>query len=263
MINRSSGGGLGYWGKEYGGTTGAAWWMESATIDCMLEVPINDAIIATHSFAHRVWLSVRCFGICGLVVVVVVEGGFIRFPTLPILILGDSVLHIAYCFGHPSDMLLHLPGLSARQFVMLSIVFNSVLVQSSCHDNSWIFESTWTHFFDKDPHHRTISLDATYIVPLKNHRAISWVSHLYNQVYFSGNGILAAAFFDAIVMCTVSYAVIDFNQSIPKKFCLCNTLFPNKDIPDGATNWPTYKEWENTKDQAEIPGPSFDSTPSP
>ena len=63
-------------------------------------------------------------------------GGFIRFLTFPILILRDIVLHIAYCFGHPSDMSLHLPGLSARQFVMLSIVFNSVLVQSSCHDSS-------------------------------------------------------------------------------------------------------------------------------
>ena len=41
-----------------------------------------------------------------------------------------------YCFGHPSNILLHLTGLFVRQFLMLSIVFNSVLVQSFCHDSS-------------------------------------------------------------------------------------------------------------------------------
>ena len=137
--------------------------------------------------------------------------------------------------------------------------------------NTWFthyhYETFITHLvhnvFDKDPSQRTISLNATYIVLFKNHRAMSWVSHLDNQVYLSGNGILAAAFCDAIVMCTVSYVVIDFNQLMPKKFCICNTLFPNEDIPEVATYWPTYKEWENTKDQAEIPVPSFNSTPSP
>ena len=140
-------------------------------------------------------------------------------------------------------MLLHLPGLSVRQFVMLSIVFNSVLVQSSCHDSSWIFEKAWTHVCDKDPSHRTISLDATYIVPLKNHRAIPWVSHLDNQVYPSGNGNLAAAFFDPIVMCTVSYVVIDFNQSIPKNFASATPCSPTRTFPMGQpTGPPTRNE---------------------
>ena len=74
VINRSCEGGLGYWGKEYGGTREADWWVASATIDCMLEVPINDAIIATHSSALRVRLSVWYFGLCGL------GEGFLHFP---------------------------------------------------------------------------------------------------------------------------------------------------------------------------------------
>ena len=51
VINSSCKGGLGYQGKECGGTIGAAWWMESATTDCMLEVPINDAILL-HTRLH-------------------------------------------------------------------------------------------------------------------------------------------------------------------------------------------------------------------
>ena len=48
-----------------------------------------------------------------------------------------------------------------------------------------------------------------------------------------------------------------------KKNCLCNTLFPNLDILEASTYWPTYKEWEKTKGQFEIPAPSFESMPSP
>ena len=48
-----------------------------------------------------------------------------------------------------------------------------------------------------------------------------------------------------------------------KKICRCNTLFPNVDILEAATYWPTYKEWEKTKGQFEIPAPSFESMPSP
>ena len=54
VINNSCKGGLGYKGKECGGTTGAAWWMGSATTYFMFEVPINDTIIATHWSALRV-----------------------------------------------------------------------------------------------------------------------------------------------------------------------------------------------------------------
>ena len=136
VINSSCEGGLGYQGKECGGITGAALWMGSATTDCMLEVPINDAIIASHSSALRVWLSVWCFGLW-------FGGGFPSFSHFSCI--DTTGYRFTYCVGHPSNILLHLPGLSVRQFLMLSIVFNSVLVQSFCHDSSWVSESTWTH----------------------------------------------------------------------------------------------------------------------
>ena len=51
--------------------------------------------------------------------------------------------------------------------------------------------------FDKDPSHRTISLNATYIVLFKNPRDMSQVSHLDKQVYPGGNGLLTIAYRDA------------------------------------------------------------------
>ena len=70
-------------------------------------------------------------------------GGFLSFSYFSCIDTRGCIF--TYCFGHPSNILLHLTGLFVRQFLMLSIVFNSVLVQSFCHDSSWVSESTWTH----------------------------------------------------------------------------------------------------------------------
>ena len=70
-------------------------------------------------------------------------GGFLSFSYFSCI--DTRGYRFTYCFGHPSNILLHLTGLFVRQFLILSIVFNSVLVQSFCHDSSWVSESTWTH----------------------------------------------------------------------------------------------------------------------
>ena len=88
--------------------------------------------------------------------------------------------------------------------------------------------------FDKDPEHRTISLNATYIVLFKNPRDKSQVTHLDKQVYPGGQGLLTAAYRDATRQAPHSYIVIDFNQSTPEKFRLRNTLFPDEDFPNAV-----------------------------
>lgn len=85
--------------------------------------------------------------------------------------------------------------------------------------------------FDKTPAHRTISLNATYIVLFKNPRDASQVSHLDRQVYPGSGGLLTAAYRDATENSPYSYIVIDFNQSTPESFRLRNTLFPIEDFP--------------------------------
>ena len=92
--------------------------------------------------------------------------------------------------------------------------------------------------FDKDPSHRTISLNATYIVLFKNPRDMSQVTHLDKQVYPGGNGLLTAAYRDATASRAHSYVVIDFNQATPENFRLRNTLFPDDDFPEAVAYGP-------------------------
>ena len=67
-------------------------------------------------------------------------GGFLSFSYFSCI--DTRGYRFTYCFGHPSNILLHLTGLFVRQFLMLSIVFNSVLVQSFW---SWQFMSIWKY----------------------------------------------------------------------------------------------------------------------
>ena len=98
--------------------------------------------------------------------------------------------------------------------------------------------------FDKDPSHRTISLNTTYIILFNNPRDMSQVSHLDKQVYPDGNGMLTTAYRNATSSRAHSYVVIDFNQSTPEKFYLHNTLFPDEDFPEAFPYGPTSQAWE-------------------
>lgn len=89
------------------------------------------------------------------------------------------------------------------------------------------------NLFDKSPHHRTISLNATYIVIFKNPRDASQISHLDRQMYpGEGSGTLTAAYKDVTSASAHSYIVADFNQTTPENFRLRNTLFPDEDFPN-------------------------------
>ena len=86
--------------------------------------------------------------------------------------------------------------------------------------------------FDKTPHHRTISLNATHIVLFKNPRDSSQVQHLDKQVFPGCGGFLTRAYEMSTAATPHSYIVMDFNQSTPGNFRLRNTLFPVQDFPD-------------------------------
>ena len=101
--------------------------------------------------------------------------------------------------------------------------------KSHHHDTSVIH--LVQNVFDKDPEHRTISLNATYMVLFKNPRDRSQVTHLDKQIYPGGRGVLTAAYRDATGSVPHSYIVIDFNQSTPERFRIRNTLFPDEDFP--------------------------------
>ena len=86
--------------------------------------------------------------------------------------------------------------------------------------------------FDKTPHHRTISLNSTYIVLFKNPRDASQVAHLDRQVFPQSNGRLTRAYKSITKDKPHAYVLIDFNQSTPDPYRVRNTLFPLRDFPD-------------------------------
>lgn len=87
------------------------------------------------------------------------------------------------------------------------------------------------NIFDKSPHHRTISLNATYILLFKNPRDKSQITHLDKQVFPGGGGLLTKAYRLATEDSPHSYLLIDFNQSTGEEFRIRNTLFPSLDFP--------------------------------
>ena len=92
--------------------------------------------------------------------------------------------------------------------------------------------------FDKTVHHRTISLNSTYIILFKNPRDTSQVMHLDKQVCPNSNGRLTRAYKDVTKGKPHAYILIDFNQSTPDEFLICSTLFQQRDFPN-AYAYPT------------------------
>ena len=88
--------------------------------------------------------------------------------------------------------------------------------------------------FDKTPHHRTISLNATHIVLFKNPRDSSQVMHLAKQVYPKDPSFLVRAYTVFTEGRPHSYIVMDFNQRTPDHLRFRSGLFPYDMFP------PTY-----------------------
>ena len=160
-------------------------------------------------------------------------GELVRQAPCPVQLL-DGAKHFTEQLTTEPGTLVIVDNMQATQARLVSSWFT----RRAHHYDSSIIHLV-QNVFDKDPSHRTISLNATYIVLFKNPRDMSQVSHLDKQVYPGGNGLLTAACRDATSSRAHSYVVIDFNQSTPEKFRLRNTLFPDEDFPEAFACGPT------------------------
>ena len=77
----------------------------------------------------------------------------------------------------------------------------------------------------KDPSHRTISLNANYVILFKNPRDMSQISHWDKQVYSGGNGILTAAFQDTTVIRAPSYTELTSTKQCLRNFSYTTSCF--------------------------------------
>ena len=148
-----------------------------------------------------------------------------RVAPCPVELL-DGAEHFTDAFATEPGTLVIVDDMQATHAQLVSAWFTR---KSHHYDTSIIHLAQ--NVFDKGPSHRTISLNATYIVLFKNPRDMSQVSHLDRQAYPGGGGVLTAAYRDATATRPHSYVVMDFNQGTPEKLRLRNTLFPEDDFP--------------------------------
>lgn len=84
--------------------------------------------------------------------------------------------------------------------------------------------------FDKTPVHRTISLNANYLVLFKNPRDSSQIVHLSKQVFPGRSKVMIDAYRQITRTRAHSYLLVDFKQDTPNLFRLRSSLFPEEAV---------------------------------
>ena len=85
------------------------------------------------------------------------------------------------------------------------------------------------NLFPKGPQARTISLNAHYIVLMKNNRDRAQIRHLASQVYPGNTKFLIEAFKDATQL-PFSYLLLDFKNDISETIRIRTGIFPNESM---------------------------------
>ena len=98
------------------------------------------------------------------------------------------------------------------------------------------------NIFDKTPHHRTISLNATHIVLFKNPRDSSQVSYLSKQIFPQDPSFVSRAYAAFTKGLPHSYIVMDFNQTTPEEYRLRDSLLPYVDSPTHVFADPCHED---------------------
>ena len=106
--------------------------------------------------------------------------------------------------------------------------------------------------FDKTPHHRTISLNASHIVLFKNPRDSSQVSHLSKQVSPRDPSFVSRAYALFTEKIPHSYIVMDFHQTTPEQYRLRDSLLPYVDFPTHVYADARFEDGEAQRLSAEL-----------
>ena len=83
------------------------------------------------------------------------------------------------------------------------------------------------NLFHKSKSHRTISLNAHYLVLFKNPRDVTQIRHLASQMYPSKSKFMVEAFHDATAS-PYGYLLVDLKQDTPEILRLRTNIFPEE-----------------------------------
>lgn len=84
------------------------------------------------------------------------------------------------------------------------------------------------NLFSKNKEHRTISLNAQYLVLFKNPRDASQIMHLAKQMYPQSVKFLVEVFRDITSTTPHSYLLVDLKQNTPEHMRLRTNVFPGE-----------------------------------
>ena len=125
----------------------------------------------------------------------------------------------------PPNTLLILDDLQGRENVR---AISSWFTKNSHHyDTSVLY--LIQNIFDKFPEHRTISLNAHYIIVFKNPRDASQISHLARQMYPTNPNVMISAYKQATAEAH-GYLLVDLKQNTSDIWRLRQGLFPAEGI---------------------------------
>ena len=103
----------------------------------------------------------------------------------------------------------------------------AVFTKTSHHKNICCIFLT-QNLFVKGVHSRTISLNAHYLILMKNSRDRAQISHLARQVYPNNSRFLVDSYNDATAK-PYSYLMLDFKQETPENLRVVTGILPNED----------------------------------
>ena len=119
------------------------------------------------------------------------------------------------------DTLLIIDDLQAPEYLAN---IRSWFVKKSHHYNTSVIYLV-QNIFDKSPEHRTISLNAHYLVIFKNPRDSSQINHLARQMFPKNTQLMCDAYKQATEE-PHSYLVVDLKQETEDVYRLRQGLFP-------------------------------------
>jgi hypothetical protein len=107
-----------------------------------------------------------------------------------------------------------------------------LFTKGSHHANMSVMFLVQNLFHGGNKEHRTISLNAQYVVVFKNPRDGRQIEHLAMQVYPGRVAFLREAFKNATENTPHSYLLLDLKQDTPDSLRVRTNLFPSENHPE-------------------------------
>ena len=103
-----------------------------------------------------------------------------------------------------------------------------LLFTQGCHHRKISVVFITQNFFPKGPKSRTLALNTTYLILMKNVRDVSQVATLGRQIFPGRSKVLTDVYLDSVLL-PFGYLVIDMAVHVEDDYRLRTRVFPDED----------------------------------